>query len=213
MPTISLFTTILHALISPLILRPALIGLALAAIIVSFLILVPRKAGEQNGALPPLLFPMYTDTKTEDVNLLPPTLVEIRKFPHTQEVSPGSTTAFTITVRNVSAATLTNLTLDERLDTSLFTILDAEYGSNSENRISWVIPVLDPSEVLTVRYTVQVQNDAPTMPIQTTAYVYGDDLLEMTSASRMASADVSIIALPISGVELWQALRWLNNLW
>ena len=196
-----------------MILRPAMIGLALAVIIVAFLVLLPNRAGEEwMGNLPPRLFPMFDDRKQEAQSPLPPIIVEIRKTPTKQEVIQGSTIPFEITIRNLENHTLRGLTLDERFDDRILKVMDAGNGSISQNRLAWFIAALEPSEERTLRYSMQIQKDAPAAPFQTTAYVYGEDVQEMTSGLRMVSTDIAIIALPQSGVEQGMILSWISGL-
>jgi len=196
-----------------MILRPAMIGLALAMIIVAFLILIPNRAGEPGmGNLPPRLFPMFDDQKKEAEPFLPPILVEIRKTPTKQEVIQGGTIPFEITIRNLENHTLHNLTLDERFDDQILKVVDAGNGSISQNRLAWFIAALEPSEERTLRYSMQIQKDAPAAPFQTTAYVYGEDVQEMTSGLRMASTNIAVISLPQSGVAQGMILSWLSEL-
>ena len=190
-----------------------MIGLALAMIIVAFLILIPNRAGEEGMEnLPPRLFPMFDERKEEVQPVLPPIIVEIRKTPTKQEAIQGSTIPFEITIRNLENHTLHNLTLDERFDDQILKVVDAGGGSISQNRLAWFIAALEPSEERTIRYSMQIQNDAPSVPLQTTAYVYGEDVQEMTSGLRMVSTDIAVIALPQSGVEQGMILSWISEL-
>lgn len=197
----------------PLILRPAMIGLALAMIIVAFLVLMPRRAGEEGmGNLPPRLFPIFDDREVEEEPILPPILVEIYKTPTRQEVIQGGTVSFEITIRNIGDHILRSLTLDERFDDRMLKVVDAGGGSISQNRLAWFIAMLQPSEEHTIRYSMQVQKDAAAAPFQTTAYVYGEDIQEMTSGLRMVSTDIAIIALPQSGVEQGIVMNWISEI-
>lgn len=197
---------------SPLILRPAMIGLALAMIIVAFLILVPRGTGDPKEGLPPRLFPMFDEQEKKEEPFLPPMLVEIHKTPTVQEVIPGSTIPFEITIRNIGDHPLRSLTFEERFDDQIMEVLDAGNGSISQNRLAWHIAVLKPSEERSIHYSMLVRNDAPIAPLQTTAYIFGEDIREMTSGLRMASTDIAIIALPQSGVEQGIILSWISEI-
>ncbi len=194
-----------------MILRPALIGIALSAIVVMLLIM-PKKMSEPSlDDLPPRLFPMFQE-KEEDAFVAPTPLIELSKTPTELEVSPGNTIPFSITLKNISGKRLKNLTLEERFDSTRLTILDSAAGSLTANRLAWQIPLLLPDQYWNVRYTAQVSEDSSPIPLQTTAYVFGEDLKNMTSGSRMLSANLAIIKLPEAGVELGPVMRFLTKL-
>ena len=194
-----------------MILRPALIGIALSAIVV-MLFIMPKKMSEPSlDDLPPRLFPMFQNKDDEEFIAHTP-LIHLSKTPTELEISPGNTVPFSITLKNVSSKRLKNLTLEERFDSSQLTILDSAAGSLTENRVAWQIPLLLPGQSWSVRYTAQVAEETSPIPLQTTAYVFGEDLKNMTSGSRMLSANLAIIKLPEAGVELGPVMSWLAGL-
>lgn len=194
-----------------MILRPALIGIALSAIVVMLLIM-PKKTNEPSlDDLPPRLFPMFQE-KEEEAFVAPTPLIHLSKAPTNLEVSPGNTIPFSLTLKNVSGKRLKNLTLEERFDSARLSILDSAAGSLTANRLAWQIPLLLPGQSWSVRYTAQVSQDSEPIPLQTTAYVFGEDLKNMTSGSRMLSANLAIISLPEAGVELGPVMRWIAGL-
>ena len=196
---------------SPLAVRPALIGFALALVVVALFLLFPEEAGQPRFPnLPPGLFPIYTDAV--DQPFVIPSFIEMKKTPLTQDALPGSSIPFEITLKNTSENDLQNLTLEERFDSKFLEVLPLPWGVLSENLIAWTIPQIKAGEEQTMRYEFRVKEGIGPAPIQTTAYVFGDDLQEMTSFSRMASSTISVIALPISGVEMGTILRFISSL-
>ncbi len=194
-----------------MILRPAMIGLALACIITAFVLFIPERAGDDQNLLPPRLFPIFSDPKIEEEPIIPPLLLELRKSPDHEEVMPGSMVTFRLIVKNMSDRTLSNLTVEERFDDDVFQVVDAGAGGISENRLSWHIAALQQGEEKTVRYSLRVRSDAPSAPIQTTAYVFGEELQTMRSSSRMASANIFIVSLPVSGADHGPILSWISE--
>ncbi len=194
----------------PLIFRSALIGLALAAVL-TMVVLMPKRAGEPTlEDLPDRLFPMFTEEDVGEQIALPVDLIEITKSPNLKEVSPGSPVSFSLSVKNISENTLRNLTLEERFESGKLTVINAGGGGVTANRLAWQIVALRPNEQRTVHYTLKVKDDVGAEPLQTTAYLFGEDLKYMTSSSRMISANIDIITMPEAGVELGPFLRLIS---
>lgn len=192
-----------------MIFRSALIGFALATVVLLVLFL-PKGVNEGGDlGLPPRLFPMFERTEQTSSPSFQK-LVRIEKDPRTAEIMPGGTAAFTITVENTGEHALRNLIVEERFDSQELTVLDAGGGGIAENRLAWTIPVLNPSAPWSVRYVFRVGEKAAPVPLQTTAYVYGEDLRTMTSGARMVSSTLSIIPLPETGAELGPVLRFVG---
>jgi len=196
-----------------LILRPAILGLCLAMIIVSAIVFLPLGRNDPNSSLPPRLFPAFApEVKRERADdLLPETLVEISKTPRKIEILPGGTVEYSLTIRNISHDPLYNLVVEERFDDAILTASNIGSGSLTKNRIAWLLPHLAPQSDAIFHYELKTEKERSYSSIQTTAYVFGDALLDMTSASRMASSDIAIIELPQSGVELGQVLRFFMS--
>ena len=204
-----------------MILRSAILGLSLSIAIILLLVLVPqstqdpfleelRELALTEDQLPPVLYPMFPwdDTQPEHLIVLPPTLVKIGKDPKSREVSAGSTLTFRLTLENTSDTTLRNLTLEDRFDSSHLKILNKAGGTVEKNRISWRVPILHPKQVWRVNYSVEIGTNLPPSPIETTAYVFGKDIEDMTSTYRLASSTITIIEMPATGVRLPWMLRW-----
>ena len=206
----------------PLIFRPAIIGLALAIIIIfTFVALsgrtdIPFFSIEQAGEitedqLPPVLFPMFPESgfsRTEEMGP-PMPLVIITKTPEKRDVVAGSTATFTITVENVSSHALHDLTVEERYDSKRLSVIQSQAleGAIDENRIVWEIPLLDVEQTWTTQYEVELNEDV-IGNLETTTYILGDELIDMPSNIRMSTSHLTSIALPAAGVEL----NWLWRL-
>lgn len=183
-------------------------------IIVSGILFLNLNRTSPNSSLPPLLFPAFEPEKESEIQSafeLPKTLVKVSKTPMTAEVLPGGTLQYVLSIKNISDQTLHNLVVEERFDDGVMSATAYGSGSLSQNRIAWLIPVLEPEMDMRLRYEFHLKKSLPDT-FQTTSYVFGDELMDMTSASRMASSTIALIALPQSGVELGPILRWISSI-
>jgi hypothetical protein len=208
-----------------LFLRPAIIGLALAIVVLFALFLISEKSGipisvvEQAIAptgeqLPPVLFPMFPDTgffRAEEMKPLHASIT-VEKAPKVRDVSPGNTIEFRISVRNTGNGTLHDLAVEERYDSSKLTITKAPGSIIGENRILWKIPVLHAGQLWTANYVTEISQSSPAGAFETTAYVLGKDVEDLPGSSRMASSQMTIVSLPAAGAELNWFWRVINEL-
>jgi len=193
----------------PLILRPALIGFSLAIAIVLALIVLPQRATEPSlDDLPPRLYPMFPDKEE-----LPETLVHIIKTPVEREVIPGNAIDFRIAIQNTTTdKTLHNLMVEDLFDAGKLSVSSSAENSISQNRITWKIEKLEPRQIWSVDYSIRVKEDSTSGSMETTAYVLGEDLKDMSSSSRMATSLLTIINMPPAGAELNWFYKLLNKL-
>ena len=191
-----------------------MIGLCLAVVIVFGVLAVEYGKNGGDSSLPPRLFPAFEngERKEEPAEFIPPEiLVELWKTPRTMEVLPQGIIPYALTIRNISTRALRNIVVEERFDDAILSVVQSNSGSVSKNRIAWNIKIIPPDEEVTLRYELRFEKERAETSIQTTAYLFGEDLMDMTSSSRMASSNITIVALPESGVELGTVLRWISS--
>lgn len=196
--------------------RSALIGILIAVLVVSGLIFLPERLSKSDvGDLPPRLFPMFPgedEMKEEQEAMLPEARVRINKVPRERELTPGNAVTFSLVVENISKIDLEDLTLEELFDATYLSVEEAGGGSIGENRITWNIPLLRPKQAWSTRYQLLLKPDTDTDELQTTAYVVGEDLQEMTSAERLISSTLTVIPMPEAGSDLNVVERWIASL-
>jgi hypothetical protein len=200
-----------------MVMRSALIGILIAVLVVSGLIFLPERLSKSDvGDLPPRLFPMFPgeeeEMKEELEAMLPEARVRINKIPRKRELTPGNAVTFSLVVENISKIDLKDLTLEELFDATYLSVEEAGGGSIGENRITWNIPLLRPKQAWSTRYQLLLKPDTDTDELQTTAYVVGEDLQEMTSAERLISSTLTVIPMPEAGAKLGPVSRLLSDL-
>jgi len=192
-----------------------MIGLFLAAVIIFGVLALQYGKNSGDPSLPPRLFPAFENGEDAEEPMefvAPETLVELWKSPRTIEVFPHGTIQYALTIKNVGTRLLQNIVAEERFDDAILSVVQGGSGSVSENRIAWNIETISPGEDVTLQYEFRLEKIVPSPRIQTTSYLFGDDLMDMTSSSRMASSNITVLSLPESGVELGLVLRWISTL-
>lgn len=199
-----------------MILRPAIIGLGLAAAFMFALVVISDKSeiglleieeavAPSEEQLPPVLFPMFPAS-----GFLGADEIEITVSPLARDVSPGGKLSYQMNVQNLGNETLHDLTVEERYDSSQLIITKALGSRIEENRLTWEIPLLHPGQMWTAHYEATVQHNADIGSLDMTAYVLGDDVIDMPSTSRMVTSNLTVVALPEAGAELnwfWRAVN------
>jgi len=200
----------------PLILRPAIIGFSLAVAIVLALIILPQRATDPSlSNLPPRLYPMYSDKENDEdkEEMFPRTLIHVLKTPKTRDVTPGNTIDFQIAIQNTTLdTTLNDLIVEELYDESQISISSDSENTISQNKITWNIQELKPRQIRSINYSMRIKEDAPIGSMETTAYVLGEDLKNMSSSSRMTTSILTVIKLPPAGVELGPVMLLISKM-
>jgi hypothetical protein len=209
-----------------MVLRPAMIGLALSLVILFSLFLfsdqavapfLERREQEKMIAdenMPPVLFPVFPDTGIKRVEemVAPRSRIRVRKAPKSREISPGNSMTFALSIENTSAESLEKLAVEDRFDGSVFSVGTAPGAEVEENRILWSIPVLQPHQLWTVNYILTAMENAEPKVYETTTYVVGDILGKEASTPRIVTSSITVIALPAAGAELSWWMKWMNAL-
>jgi len=209
-----------------MILRSAILGLVLSIVVILGLIFYPQRTTDpfleelkelsmSGDEIPPKLFPMFPwdDDQPEKIISMPIDLIRIHKDPQSREVSIGNSVNFRIQIENISNDSLHDLTVEDRLDTSLLSVLSAPGGEVTDNRITWHIPILFAGQSWMTNYSLEVMESDISAPLETTAYVFGDNIADMSSTKRYATSSVKIIQmLPPTGVQMPWGLGWISRL-
>jgi|GEM_PF-1900651 hypothetical protein len=195
-----------------MILRSAILGISIAAALVLVMIAIPQRTTEPqlsdiqgeitNDDLPPLLFPMFSDSEKE-------VMVKINKTPESRDVTPGSTFTWQIEVENLGTKNLKNIKVEERYDSSKISIIDTYEGKIEENKISWEIDKLDSGNVWFARIEASVPDTKEGNSFSLTSYISGKMLKEIPSSSKIATSSITVVDLPETGADLSTLLAFL----
>lgn len=126
----------------------------------------------------------------------------LRKVADRSEVQPGDTVGYTIYLRNNTDKPFTNVVVQDRMDTEYMQVLGSEYGSMAGNSLTWNIPVLEPGQEWTVRYTVAISPHAPRgITMNNVVSVRGDGMETISLTERVFTGHTGVITgLPPTGV-------------
>ena len=204
-----------------MVLRSAILGLTLSIAVIIALVFYPQQTTDPfleelkdlavtGDQLPPILYPMFPwdADQPEEIIAPPQDLIRISKDPQSREISVGNSLTFRLTLENLGGKTLRDLTVEDRFDTSLFSVLNAQGGTIEENRITWQVPVMFPDQIWTANYVLKAKESMASAPTEATAYVFGEMLSDMTSTKRLATSSITIIPLPETGIEIPWGFRW-----
>ncbi|TSC60636.1 MAG: hypothetical protein Greene041662_187 [Candidatus Peregrinibacteria bacterium Greene0416_62] len=130
--------------------------------------------------------------------------VLLRKSADRTEVRPGETMTYTVYLRNTTDHTITNLTVEDRLDQRYMRVAGADAGAMQGDRIVWTIPSLAAGEDWQVRYTVSVAEGTPHgEALLNVVSVSGEGMEEISLTQRVTTASISVVsALPPAGAPL-----------
>jgi len=83
-------------------------------------------------------------------------IVTVDKTADRNEVQPGSTLSYTLSIRNLSDGVAEGLIVEDRFTAGTLTVEDAAGGYPTGNGIRWDIPSMGPSETRVIHYRVRV---------------------------------------------------------
>lgn len=123
--------------------------------------------------------------------------LEVSKSADTTEVFPGGTVEYTVTVENNTDDTLEDITVEDRISGSSYSIIDdGDADSRSGNTLKWEIDELEEGDSVTFRYRIVVDQTAYAGAVITNnVTVENDDFDDSASATVMV-----INTLPQTGV-------------
>jgi hypothetical protein len=188
------------------ILRPALIGLFIAAVVGGSLVLFPQatedslREGNERAR--------REEVEEREYERRAP-LLRLTKAPSRREVTPNAKTPFSLSIENIGEETLNDLRVEERFDGSFLSVADTGGGTVGTNALAWNIDSLRGGERWLTTYRLHTALDAPRGALETTALVSGDDLRGTPTSSRMATSVLTVIPLPRTGVQIPWWLRVL----
>lgn len=127
--------------------------------------------------------------------------VLVTKRADKSEVRPGETVTYTVTVANVTDHALSNVVVDDAMDSPLVSIVSAQSGQTNGNRIHWMIPTLEPGKEWATRYTARIDEQAPNgMDIQNIVSVSGDGMESVSLSERVITSKIAVVTnMPSTG--------------
>lgn len=133
--------------------------------------------------------------------LAPQQDVLVYKNADRSEVHPGENVHYTVSVRNTTSRPLYNVLVEDRMDSPYIRVTNAQYGETDGNRISWVVPVLEPGQDWTVGYDAKVEYRAPHgVSIPNIVTVSGQGMKTVSLQERVHTSHIGVISnLPPTG--------------
>lgn len=127
--------------------------------------------------------------------------VLVRKVADRGEVRPGETVTYTVSVQNTTSQTITNMQVEDRMDSPYIRVLYTEGGSANGNSIRWTVPSLAAGQTWNVSYTAQVDNRAPHgVTIPNIVTVSGNGMDTVSLEERIFTSQIGVISnLPPTG--------------
>ncbi|MBU0766171.1 DUF11 domain-containing protein, partial [Patescibacteria group bacterium] len=140
------------------------------------------------GIIPPPPYPPINE----------PATMSIDKSADRREVQPGSIATYTLTIRNTSPYTASDIKVEDAFTAGSFTVEDAAGGNVLGNTINWNIPTLGPNATRIIRYRVRIaQIMKHGQTISNSVVIHSPDL----SGSPSDVENVSVIEqLPQTGL-------------
>ncbi|MFH0851487.1 MAG: hypothetical protein V1876_01945 [Candidatus Peregrinibacteria bacterium] len=117
------------------------------------------------------------------------------------EVKPGDTVAYTITLRNTTNHPFRAVRVEDRLDVRFMTVLGAERGQMQNGQLVWGIPELQPGQVWTVQYSVEISARAPHgFEIDNVVLASGEGLEMISLTEKVYTSRLGVVrGLPPTG--------------
>ncbi|MFH0770642.1 MAG: hypothetical protein V1926_04675 [Candidatus Peregrinibacteria bacterium] len=132
----------------------------------------------------------------------PVSAVLLRKLADRTEVRPGDTVGYAIYLQNTLKNTITNVVIEDRMDSPYLEVLGAEQGQMLNGQLVWRVPELGPGQTWTIRYSARIRSDAPhgvTVPNVVT--VSGNGMESVSLTERVTTTRISVVgSLPKTGV-------------
>lgn len=127
--------------------------------------------------------------------------VLVSKHADRGEVRPGETVTYTVSVQNTTAQTISNLKVEDRMDSPYIRVLNASSGQADGNRITWTVPELQPGQHWSVSYTAQIDYRAPNgVSIPNIVTVSGNGMDTISLTERIHTMQIGVISnLPPTG--------------
>ncbi|PIR53214.1 hypothetical protein COU76_02225 [Candidatus Peregrinibacteria bacterium CG10_big_fil_rev_8_21_14_0_10_49_10] len=128
--------------------------------------------------------------------------VLLSKVADRNEVRTGDTVSYTLTLRNTTTETMSNIAVQERTDDRFLQVADSAGARRDGNALVWNVPLLAPGAKWSVRYTAVVSQRAPTgSTIRTVTSVSGNGLEIFSLTDRIRTSEMRVVTnLPHSGV-------------
>lgn len=117
------------------------------------------------------------------------------------EVKPGDTVTYTITLRNTTNQPFRAVRIEDRLDSRFMTVLGAERGQMQNGQLVWGIPELNPGQVWTVKYSVEISARSPHgFALDNVVLVSGEGLETLSLTEKVYTTRLGVVrGLPPTG--------------
>jgi len=127
-----------------------------------------------------------------------PATLNVDKSADRREVQPGSIVTYTVTIRNTSLYTASDIKVEDSYTAGSFAVEDAAGGNVLGNTINWNIPALGPNATRVIRYRVRIaQTMRHGQMISNSVVVHSPDL----SGSPSDVENINVIEhLPQTGI-------------
>ena len=127
--------------------------------------------------------------------------VLVTKTADKSEVRPGETVTYTVTISNVTDHVLSNIVVDDAMDSPLVSIVSAQNGQTNGNAMHWVIATLAPGQEWSTQYTARIDASAPNgMDIQNIVSVSGDGMESVSLSERVITSKIAVVTnMPSTG--------------
>lgn len=127
--------------------------------------------------------------------------VLITKTADKSEVRPGETVTYTVTIRNVTDHALSNIVVDDKMDSPFVGIVSAEDGQTDGSAMHWTIDSLASGQEWSTHYTARIGEDAPHgVEIQNIVSVSGDGMDSLSLAQRIITSRIAVVSnMPPTG--------------
>ncbi len=145
--------------------------------------------------------PVTTTSSVRSVTRASETLL-ISKTSDRSQVLVGGSVRFRITVRNITSAPLTNLTVTDRFNAAQWNIVDAANGRKvNDGSLEWSLPTLQPGDTWSVSYVLSAKDSvAAGTTITNLAAISGDGLDQVSLDKRLSATKISVLnSLPTTG--------------
>jgi len=127
--------------------------------------------------------------------------VVLRKVADRGEVRPGDTVRYTIYLRNTTNRPLHNVQVDDRMDSSYVSVINADRGRAAGSNLNWNIPSLSPGQEWKTSYTVRIAAHTPHgVTLNNIVTVSGEGMETLSLSERVHTTQLGVVYnLPPTG--------------
>ncbi|MFA7681603.1 MAG: hypothetical protein WCX61_01070 [Candidatus Peribacteraceae bacterium] len=128
----------------------------------------------------------------------------LRKVADRNEVRPGDVVQYTIYLRNTLDHVITDISVDDRMDPTFATVLNAQQGELAGDTITWYVGTLNPGEEWSVQYNVRIDPNTPHgTQIANVVSVSGTGIESLSLTELVRTSSIGVMTkMPPSGAPL-----------